>query len=311
MKRSAILLMILLSSIHIFAQKKKTQPKATTARADSIFLAGNYKDAVVVYESALKDPATAKEVRSWFRLGASWAVLNHHEKAITAFDRALQINARQPGLRLAMAKSYAALDNNDKAIAMLDSALATGFANFKSLDADPQLENVRKDPRYSSLHDRMLATAYPCLALPEARMLDFWIGDWNVFPTANLTVQAGTSKVTKRSQGCVIFEDWHATGPHEGVSINYFDPVSRKWKQKWAGASQDITEFEGEFAGNALVYLANSIGRNGQPLKTRMTFTDLAPGKVRQHGEQSNDEGKTWATTFDFTYIRKSDGATP
>ena len=42
-------------------------------------------------------------------------------------------------------------------------------------------------------------------------------------------------------------------------------------------------------------------GKWGGPL-VRMSYSKNADGSVRQHGEQSTDEGKTWATSFDFTY---------
>lgn len=303
MKRTTFLLLILLSSLNTFAQ--------TIARADSVFLSGNYRAAAGMYELALKDPATAKDVRSWFRLGASWAAENDHKKALAAYEKAWKINSRQPGLRLAMVKSYTAVNNNDKAFAMLDSAIAAGFGNYKLLENDPQLRSLKIDPRYKATHDRLLAAAFPCLALAEARVLDFWLGEWTVYNTANPTVQTGSSKITKQSQGCVILESWTSVGAHEGVSINYYDPTSKTWKQKWAGSGQDIIEFEGRFANKELVYNANSTTPQGKPSKTRMTFTDMAPGKVRQHGEQSLDEGKTWTTTFDFIYIRKPDGANP
>jgi hypothetical protein len=37
----------------------------------------------------------------------------------------------------------------------------------------------------------------------------------------------------------------------------------------------------------------------------KMTFYDLGPGKVRQHGESSMDNGMTWTTDFDLEYRRK------
>jgi hypothetical protein len=45
--------------------------------------------------------------------------------------------------------------------------------------------------------------------------------------------------------------------------------------------------------------------QNGVKTIGRMTFSRLDNGDVRQHGENSTDGGKTWATTFDFTYVRK------
>jgi hypothetical protein len=37
----------------------------------------------------------------------------------------------------------------------------------------------------------------------------------------------------------------------------------------------------------------------------RLTFYKLGADKVRQHGERSDDEGKTWTTEYDLEYRRK------
>ena len=37
----------------------------------------------------------------------------------------------------------------------------------------------------------------------------------------------------------------------------------------------------------------------------RMTYTKLGEDKVRQFGESSVDNGKTWKTDFDLEYRRK------
>jgi hypothetical protein len=39
---------------------------------------------------------------------------------------------------------------------------------------------------------------------------------------------------------------------------------------------------------------------------TRMTYTSAADGSVRQLGETSSDDGKTWTPNFDFTYRRRT-----
>jgi hypothetical protein len=48
-------------------------------------------------------------------------------------------------------------------------------------------------------------------------------------------------------------------------------------------------------------------GKWGGPL-VRMSYSKNPDGSVRQFGEQSTDEGKTWKPSFDFTY-RPSTGA--
>jgi hypothetical protein len=37
-----------------------------------------------------------------------------------------------------------------------------------------------------------------------------------------------------------------------------------------------------------------------------MTFSKLPGGDVRQHGESSTDAGKTWTTTFDLVYSKRT-----
>jgi tetratricopeptide (TPR) repeat protein len=308
-----ILLLLLISlCLPMSAQKKKiTQTKPTLAHADSLFTAGNFKDAVTTYTAVLKDPVAAKDARAWYRLGASWFNLGDYSKALPPFENAWAINSKQPGLRLGLARTYSMLNNN-KAIAMLDSAIAGGFVNYKLFDTDPTLENARKDPRYADLRERAINLAYPCRSLPESRAFDFWLGDWDVYATQNPTFKTGFNRITKAAEGCVIVENWEALGPHTGMSINYFDPYDKKWKQKWAGSSQDIQDFyDGEYVDNAMRF--KFIGRNpdGTTFNGRLTFTNLEPGKVRQHSERSNDDGKTWQTNYDFTYIRRSVGEKP
>jgi hypothetical protein len=43
----------------------------------------------------------------------------------------------------------------------------------------------------------------------------------------------------------------------------------------------------------------------GKKSLARMTYSKLGDGSVRQQGESSTDDGKTWTTTFDFTNVRK------
>ena len=40
-------------------------------------------------------------------------------------------------------------------------------------------------------------------------------------------------------------------------------------------------------------------------MRLRMSFFNLAPGQVRQLGEQSTDDGVAWVTTFDLNYVRR------
>jgi hypothetical protein len=41
------------------------------------------------------------------------------------------------------------------------------------------------------------------------------------------------------------------------------------------------------------------------PNRIKMTFFRLPDGSVRQLGERSTDDGKTWSVTFDLLYRKK------
>lgn len=309
MKRILILLAIVIT-LPALAQKKKA-PKATVGRADTLFLNGSSKEAIAAYEAAFKDPNAAKDGRAWFRLGSSYLTANDYNHAIEALERSAGLKFRTPQLRLAMARAYSSLNNPSKALENLDSALATGFANYKLVDSDPLLESVRKDSRYNAMREKFLTAAYPCRDLPESRQFDFWLGEWNVHPTANMSAAAGYNKITRAAQGCLIVENWTSSGPHEGMSLNYFNPITRKWTQNWAGSGQDVQEFtDGEFKDGMMRF--KYVGRNpdGTTYPGRLTFTPF-DGKVRQHAERTADEGKTWQTVYDLTYVRKDAGVTP
>lgn len=312
MKLTSVLLLIVVSFCTFAQKKKSTAPKATIAHADSLFAAGKQKEAIATYEAALKDP-NVKDARAWFRVGTAYLNAKDYNRSLQALVRAFHMNRTMPGVRIAIVRANSALGNIDETVAQLDSLIITGFGNYKLMDSDPELANLRKDPRYKGLRDRAIAMAYPCLALPEARQFDFWLGSWDVFVTANMSVKAGENKITRASEGCVILENWEASGPHRGMSMNYYDPILRKWQQKWAGSGQDIMEFnEGEYADNIMRFKFTGNNPDGTTFPGRLTFTNMTDsGRVRQHSERTSDGGKTWQTIYDFTYVRKADGETP
>jgi hypothetical protein len=274
--------------------------------ADSLFTAGDYGNAVREYEQALKDKSNAAAAQPWYRLGFSYHRQKEYKQAIEAYEKAAAINPNVQGLRLNMVKAYSAAGDVKRSGIMLDSAISNGFGNYKMLDSDAELENLRRDPAFAALRSRAYLASHPCESLAAARQFDFWLGKWDVYQTANMTVKAGENVITRQSGGCVLLESWESQGAHSGVSINYFDPVNGKWKQKWAGSGQDIVEFhDGAYSDGAMRFKFDSPNADGTIAvgAGRLTFTHIEPGKVRQHAEQTTDGGKTWQTQYDFTYV--------
>ena len=138
----------------------------------------------------------------------------------------------------------------------------------------------------------------------DHRAFDFWIGDWNVSP-------AGASAVIAKSKiekivGCAISETYVQTvGPggrsldYHGRSISSYVPADKGWRQFYVdNAGRAATLTGGVVNGTMVLSQQIPIG------VTRMTLTPNADGTVRQHGELSTDGGKSWSTSFDFTYRR-------
>ncbi|MEO7603176.1 MAG: hypothetical protein ABIS39_07960 [Sphingomicrobium sp.] len=135
--------------------------------------------------------------------------------------------------------------------------------------------------------------ANPCAA-PEFAQFDFWVGYWDVYDPKGKQV---ANSLIEKVYGCGVRENWKPLQGAGGGSLNIYVPETKKWEQFWIDGSGTRAHFVGGFNGKAMVIE----GKWGGPL-TRMTYTTNADGSVRQFGEQSTDEGKTWATAFDLLY---------
>ncbi|MEQ1548083.1 MAG: hypothetical protein ABL918_05465 [Chakrabartia sp.] len=139
--------------------------------------------------------------------------------------------------------------------------------------------------------------------MAEYHQFDFWIGTWDVFTTGKDN-QVAISIVESLYGSCVLRENWQPIAGAPGGSLNSFDRVSRIWRQTWADASGNWVEFTGGISGTAMILNGNwrEMNGSGKDVLTRMTYSRGAEGFVRQLGEQSLDNGKTWTPSFDFTY---------
>jgi hypothetical protein len=83
-----------------------------------------------------------------------------------------------------------------------------------------------------SMHSTVLAqdsTNTRCNDLPVYRLLDFWVGEWDVFVGEE---KVGFNHIEKTLDGCAVFEHWVDMAGNEGKSL-FFVSDSGKWKQVW------------------------------------------------------------------------------
>jgi hypothetical protein len=133
--------------------------------------------------------------------------------------------------------------------------------------------------------------------------LDFWVGDWDVYPNGRDTLVAH-SKIEKLYNGCAIRENWMPLRAQGGGSLTGYDPTTKRWHQTWIGSSPGVVQFDGGPSEGRMVLTGwwPGSGPNGEDGLTRMTYSRFEGDAVRQFGEFSADHGLTWQPSFDFVY---------
>ena len=139
---------------------------------------------------------------------------------------------------------------------------------------------------------------------PHFNDFDFWLGTWRVTAKAN-GQHAGDNVITKIEANCAVQENWTTAGGGTGMSLNYYNPKTGKWRQLWISAPGYLIDIEGGLVDNAMV-LEGTVMAYGDGIEHafRGTWTPLKDGTVRQFFEQYSEETKTWQPWFDGIYTR-------
>ncbi len=151
------------------------------------------------------------------------------------------------------------------------------------------------------------AQQHPCEKDTMYRQFDFWLGEWEAF-SPNHT-KAGDSRISRILDGCVILEEWTSASISQGLryagkSYNTWNNTTKQWQQTWVDNAGGSTEFlMGAWDGEKLQFQTNPFPYSTDTMATRrLSFYPLPDGHVRQHGEISKNNGKTWLTEYDLLY---------
>lgn len=144
-----------------------------------------------------------------------------------------------------------------------------------------------------------------CKANPHFNDFDFWLGSWRVTARAN-DQHAGDNVITKIEANCAIQENWTNAGGGTGMSLNYYNPSSDKWRQIWISAPGYIIDIEGGLVDGAMVLEGAVMAySDGIEHSFRGTWTPNEDGTVRQFFEQYSEDKKAWQPWFDGLYTPK------
>jgi uncharacterized protein (TIGR02246 family) len=291
------------------AQTPNTNPPAALV-ADSLFFNMKYEQAIPAYKDFIEKNPNAT-ISAFARLAFSNQYASHYDEALKLYDVVL---SKKPGAPLRpqlysrMSMTWSMKKNKEKALEFLDSAVANGYANSYEMDHWQDYAFIRDEPRFKELYKKVYAASFPCHTSPEARMFDFWVGEWDVFLNAYPHHQVGTSSIQNVSGECTILENWQSwNNSFTGKSQNWFDPATKKWTQLWIGAGGGAQYFrEGEYKDGAMRFSFVQPDAKGYPQPGNFIFYNMGPDMVRQYNEVSKDSGKTFTPVYDFIYKRKN-----
>ena len=164
-------------------------------------------------------------------------------------------------------------------------------------------------PAIFCLFTSLVMAQKPC-SNPVYRQFDFWVGEWEAFGLNGK--KAGDSKISLILDSCVVLEEWTSASVNRGMryagkSFNTYNARTRQWQQTWVDNVAGSTEYlEGKASDNKIVFYTSpfQFSRDTMAIR-RLSFFNLGPDKVRQLGEISKDQSKTWATEYDLEYRRR------
>jgi hypothetical protein len=283
-------------------QGASVQPQGASpamSEAEALFQAQKWADARRAFEALTKvEPANG---RAWLRLGGALHALGQYAEAARALERAVEI-LRGPIAMYNLACAYARLNDKERAFEWLNKAINAGFPQVSLMPQDEDLATLRDDARFKEVLALGERLTKPCLYAPAHRQFDFWIGEWDVQMGG---LPAGTSRIERILDGCVIFENWTGARGGTGKSFNFYNPATRKWQQTWVDSTGNVLELAGDFKDEKMQFSGETRQADGKRTLHRLTFFQLSGERVRQFWEQSTDNGQTWTTAFDGIYTRK------
>ena len=133
---------------------------------------------------------------------------------------------------------------------------------------------------------------------------DFWVGEWEVFDSAT-GEKLGEDIIQKIESGCLLLEHWKSVSGGTGTSLNYYNPVTREWRQVWVSEGRYSIDIVGGIRSGSMVLEGSIYNFAGAVWDFRGNWTPRSDGSVHQLFEQFNHDSNEWATWFDRRYVRK------
>lgn len=276
---------------------------AQTQTGEALIAQAKWAEAAKTFEELTR--ANPSDAASWAALGLAQLNLGQIDAASASYEKALALDATSARAIVGVARVAIARGDAKRAIAGMTRARDANIPVLQFVRTSTGFDAlVKKDADFA----RFLETLRPCGG-PEYRQFDFWLGEWDVFNPAGQKI--GTNSITSTNDGCVVYENWRDVRGGTGNSFNFYESKTKRWHQFWVASNGNGTPLSaapdgtpmpmsGTLVDGAMVLQSPA----GVGPRNRWTWSRVEGGKVRQHAEQSDDDGKTWRTVFDGLYVK-------
>ena len=113
------------------------------------------EDAIKNYNMALHHNNRFEE--AYINLSSAYLNKKNFKLSLKTLNTLESINPNHPLLHYNFSCYYALLGNVPKGIKSLKQAIVNGFKNHQTLETDPDIENLRKNPEFKELQSLLLA----------------------------------------------------------------------------------------------------------------------------------------------------------
>jgi len=115
----------------------------------------NWEEAIKNYKMALRHNKSFDE--TYINLSTAYLIGKQFEAALKTLNALQAINPKHPLLHYNLACYYSLTEKIALGLESLEFAVANGFNNIQILKRDPDLENLRHDPKFKKLQKSLLA----------------------------------------------------------------------------------------------------------------------------------------------------------
>ncbi len=256
--------------------------------------------------------AEPENARAWFRLGYALHALERWDEALECHEQAAVLPSPYQVVATYNAACARALRGEvDLALEWLERAIDSGFRKLDLLDSDPDLNNLRTDPRFKRLRAELVGLDAAVSALPcpagHPGQFDFLVGRWR---SRNWT---RTPDGAWEEAGALVFDTRPVLGGEaiftlaagrlgdrdvQGLLLRHYDAERDRWitVKNWPdGKRAAFSAQTGCFRrGRAEFFSSFHTGRGGEPTQTRGTISDVGPDHLRMDSAVTTDGGRTW-----------------